>query len=201
MRKQKFSKHTEMQKIVIENRGTRYRTPASTSHCCSCRSYARLCDEHYSQITNRHSQVHLVHADQWRVVIIYSWRWSHSLLTCIFLKTTPHVELTDTPIKGINSRITNWFLRIVRMIVFSSPEPSGSQGELIVYTYSGVRCRCRCRRCRRQQCLNIFSSETALPIKAKFHVEPPWEGGTKVCINGPGHMTKMAAMPIYGKNL
>ena len=30
---------------------------------------------------------------------------------------------------------------------------------------------------------------------------PPWEGGTKVYINGPGHMTKMAAMPIYGKNL
>ena len=26
----------------------------------------------------------------------------------------------------------------------------------------------------------------------------PLEGGTKVCINGPGHMTmKMAAMPIY----
>ena len=48
---------------------------------------------------------------------------------------------------------------------------------------------------------NVFSSETAWPIKAKFHVEPPREGGTKVCINGPGHMTKMAAMPIYGKNL
>ena len=48
---------------------------------------------------------------------------------------------------------------------------------------------------------NIFSSETAWPIKAKFYVEPPWEGGTKVCINGPGHMTNMAAMPIYGKNL
>ena len=47
---------------------------------------------------------------------------------------------------------------------------------------------------------NIFSSETAGPIKAKFYVEPPWEGGTKVCINGPGHMTKMAAMPIYEKN-
>ena len=83
--------------------------------------------------------------------------------------------------------------------IFSSPEPSGSQGELIVYPYSGVRCRCRCR--RRQQCLNIFSSETALPIKAEFYAEPPWEGGTKVCINGPGHMTKMAAMTIYGKNL
>ena len=48
---------------------------------------------------------------------------------------------------------------------------------------------------------NIFSSEPARPIKAKFYVEPPWEGGKKVCINGPGHTTKMAAMPIYGKNL
>ena len=48
---------------------------------------------------------------------------------------------------------------------------------------------------------NVFSSETAWPIKAKFYGEPPWEGGTKVYINGPGHMTKMAAMPIYGKNL
>ena len=88
---------------------------------------------------------------------------------------------------------------------FSSPEPSGSQGELIVYPCSGVRRRRRRRRCRccrcRQQCLNIFSSETAWPIKAKLYVEPPWEGGTKVYINGPGHMTKMAAMPIYGKNL
>ena len=80
--------------------------------------------------------------------------------------------------------------------------PFFSSGELIVYPYSGVRCRRRSRRCRRrrQQCLNIFSSETALPIKAKFYVEPPWEGGTKVYINGPGHMTKMAAMPVYGKN-
>ena len=24
--------------------------------------------------------------------------------------------------------------------------------------------------------------------------------GTKVCSNGPGHMTKMATMPIYGQN-
>ena len=48
---------------------------------------------------------------------------------------------------------------------------------------------------------NIFSSETAWLLKAKFYVEPPLEGGTKVYINGPGHMTKMAAMPKYGKNL
>ena len=41
----------------------------------------------------------------------------------------------------------------------------------------------------------------SLPIKVKFHMEPPWDGGTKVCRNGPGHMTKIAAMPRYGKNL
>ena len=45
-----------------------------------------------------------------------------------------------------------------------------------------------------------FSTETAWPIKAKFYVEASWEWGTKVYINGPGHMTKMATMPIYGKN-
>ena len=46
-----------------------------------------------------------------------------------------------------------------------------------------------------------ISSETTGPIEAKFHMEPPWDGGTKVCSNGPGHMTKMAAMPIWFKNL
>ena len=48
---------------------------------------------------------------------------------------------------------------------------------------------------------NIFSSGTTGPIEAKFHVEPSWDGGTTVCSNGPGHMTKMAAMPIDGKTL
>ena len=52
---------------------------------------------------------------------------------------------------------------------------------------------------RRPHSLNI--SETTGPIKVKFHMELLWDGGTKVCSNGPGHMTKMAAMPIYGKNL
>ena len=32
-------------------------------------------------------------------------------------------------------------------------------------------------------------------------MEPPWDGGMKVCSNGLGRMTKMAAMPIYSKNL
>ena len=48
---------------------------------------------------------------------------------------------------------------------------------------------------------NVFSSETAWPIKAKFYVEPPWEEGMKVYINGLGHVTKVAAMPIHGKKL
>ena len=48
---------------------------------------------------------------------------------------------------------------------------------------------------------SFFSLETAKPIGAKFHMEPLWDMGTKVYSNGPGHMTKMAAMPIYGKNL
>ena len=68
-------------------------------------------------------------------------------------------------------------------------------GELIVYPCSGVRRR----RCRPP--FSKISSETDWPIKAKFYVEPPWEGGTKVYMNRSGHMAKMAAMPIYGINL
>ena len=48
---------------------------------------------------------------------------------------------------------------------------------------------------------NFFFLETAWPIETKFHVEPPWDRETKVCSNGLGHMTNMAAMPIYGKTL
>ena len=62
--------------------------------------------------------------------------------------------------------------------VFSSPELLGSQGELIVYRSSrrpSVVCP--------STIFKDFSSETAWSIKAKFYVEPPWEGGTKVCIN------------------
>ena len=68
-------------------------------------------------------------------------------------------------------------------------------GELIVY-----------QSLRRQSVVrpstisNIFSSETTGPIKFKLHMVTPKDAGTKVCSNGPVHMTKMAAMPIYGKN-
>ena len=84
--------------------------------------------------------------------------------------------------------------------VFSSPEPSGSQGELIVYPCSVVRPSVRRPSVRRPPFSKIFSSETAWPIKAKFYMKHLWEGGTNVYINNPGHMTKMAAMPIYDKN-
>ena len=40
-----------------------------------------------------------------------------------------------------------------------------------------------------------------MPIETKCHVEPQWDRGMKVCSNGPGHMTKMAAMPTYDKNM
>ena len=46
-----------------------------------------------------------------------------------------------------------------------------------------------------------ISSETTRLIEANYYAAPPWHGGTKVCLNGPGHMTKMAAMSIYGENL
>ena len=32
-------------------------------------------------------------------------------------------------------------------------------------------------------------------------METLWRDGTKVYINGPGHMTMIAATPIYGKTL
>ena len=47
----------------------------------------------------------------------------------------------------------------------------------------------------------FFSSETSGPIEAKFHVEPPLDGETKVCSNSLGHMTNMAAMPVCGKTV
>ena len=71
-------------------------------------------------------------------------------------------------------------------------------GELIVYPWSGVRRRPSVR--PSSACSNIFFSETTWLIKAKFYVEPHWVGGMKFCSRHLGHMTKMAATPIYGKN-
>ena len=69
-------------------------------------------------------------------------------------------------------------------------------GELIVYLCSGVGPSS-------STISNIFFSETACSIKAKFYVEPPCVGGMKFYSRHSGHMTKMAPSPptsIYGKN-
>ena len=68
-------------------------------------------------------------------------------------------------------------------------------GELIVYQWSGVRHPS----IRLSTFSNIFS-KTACPIKAKFLCGASLGRRTKVCSHHLGHMTKMAATPIYGKN-
>ena len=90
--------------------------------------------------------------------------------------------------------------KILRSVscIFSSPELK-AHGELIGYPWSGVRHPSVHR--PSFTISNIFFSKTAWPIKAKFYVEPPWIGGTKVCLRHLGHMTKMDAKPIYGKTL
>ena len=47
--------------------------------------------------------------------------------------------------------------------------------------------------------LSNISSENTGPIKVRFYIEQLCLAGTKVYIIGPGHLTKMVAMPIYGK--
>ena len=47
---------------------------------------------------------------------------------------------------------------------------------------------------------NIISSETTRPFELQFHMKTPYDRLAKIYINCTGHMTKMAKMPIYGKN-
>ena len=49
--------------------------------------------------------------------------------------------------------------------------------------------------------LNIFFSKPTGPIKLKFHMVTSSDSGTTICSIGPGHMTKMATMLIYGNLL
>ena len=48
---------------------------------------------------------------------------------------------------------------------------------------------------------NIIFSQTIGPIELKFHVKTPYDKSAKIYTKYFGHMTKMAARPIYGKNL
>ena len=65
--------------------------------------------------------------------------------------------------------------------------------ELIVFPNSGVRRSS-------SSIISNFSSKTACPIKAKFYMESPWVGIMKALSRHLGHVTKMAATPIYSKN-
>ena len=54
----------------------------------------------------------------------------------------------------------------------------GLIGELIGYSWSVVRRRRRPASVVRPSTIsNVFFSETAWPIEAKFYVEHPWQGG------------------------
>ena len=48
--------------------------------------------------------------------------------------------------------------------------------------------------------LPIYRADSAGSRTYSLHLEPPWVRGTNVCSDDLGHMTKMAATPIYGKN-
>ena len=48
---------------------------------------------------------------------------------------------------------------------------------------------------------NIVFSQSIGPIELKFHVKTPYDKLARIYTKYFGHMTKMAAMPIYGKNL
>ena len=48
--------------------------------------------------------------------------------------------------------------------------------------------------------LNIVFSQTISPIELKFHVKTPYDKLAKIYTKYFGHMVKMAATPIFGKN-
>ena len=78
---------------------------------------------------------------------------------------------------------------------FSSPEPKAPGGAYSIGRRPGPSV------VRPSTFSNDFSSETTGTIATKFDIQPPGTLGKKNCSNGLGHMTNMAAMPIYGKNL
>ena len=49
--------------------------------------------------------------------------------------------------------------------------------------------------------LNIVFSQTIGPIELKLHVKTTYDNSAKIYTKYFGHMTKMAATPLYGKNL
>ena len=70
--------------------------------------------------------------------------------------------------------------------------------QLIKWVYEHMHIKGQCYpRSLIQFFSNLFFLETAMPIEAKFHVQPAWDEGLKENINSLCNMTKMAAMPLY----
>ena len=57
------------------------------------------------------------------------------------------------------------------------------------------------QRLLRFQTQNLFFSKTVGRVETKIHMKTLGRTGMKIYTNELGHMTDMAAMPIYGKNL
>ena len=57
------------------------------------------------------------------------------------------------------------------------------------------------QRSLRFQSLNFFFSKTVWQFGTKVHMKVLGAIGMKIYTNELGHMTNMAAMPIYGRNL
>ena len=53
---------------------------------------------------------------------------------------------------------------------------------------------------RRRDSFNHLLLRNNYANQSQFHMDLLWDGETKVCSNGPGHMTNMATMSIYGKS-
>ena len=79
---------------------------------------------------------------------------------------------------------TSFCDRVRQVPIFRSPEPK-------VYWWAYMIGRPPSSVCRPHS-LNTFSAETTGSIEAKFHMESPWDKGTKICSNGPGHIIMMA---------
>ena len=103
-----------------------------------------------------------------------------------------HYNRTSSDVWG---RMWSSIVSVPDQCLFSSPEPKAHW-----WAYRIGRPLSSVVR-RRPHFLNIFSTETTGPIKVKFHMERVCDRETKVCSNGPGHMTTMAAMPRCDKNL
>ena len=52
-----------------------------------------------------------------------------------------------------------------------------------------------------RQHIKLFFSEIVRPIKLKYHMQTPYDYFAEIGTKRFCHITKKAAMPIYGKNL